>query len=65
MKKNQSHEYHSKRKENHVQSLARSPYEIDHSLTGIFKLKFENASIGIRYSIFGRSVFIGIYIPFF
>lgn len=40
----------SKRKENYVQSLARSPYEIDHSLTGIFKLKFENASIGIRYS---------------
>ena len=40
----------SKRKENEVQSLVRSPYEIDHSLTGIFKLKFKNTSIGIRYS---------------
>jgi len=40
----------SKRKENEVQFLARSPYEIDHSLTGIFKLKFDNTSIGIRYS---------------
>lgn len=40
----------SKRKENDVQSLARSPFEIDHSLTGIVKLKFNNASLGIRYS---------------
>lgn len=40
----------SKRKENEVQALIRSPYEIDHSLTGIFKLKFKNSSIGIRYS---------------
>jgi hypothetical protein len=40
----------SKRKEGEVQYLARSPYEIDHSLTGIFKIKFNNASLGIRFS---------------
>ena len=40
----------SRRKENQVASLARSPYEIDHSLTGIFTLKFNNTSLGIRYS---------------
>ncbi len=40
----------SKRKENDVLELLRSPYEIDHSLTGIFTMKFRNASLGIRYS---------------
>ncbi|MCJ7773909.1 MAG: TonB-dependent receptor, partial [Desulfobacterales bacterium] len=40
----------SKRKENEVLELLRSPYEIDHSLTGIFTMKFKNASLGIRYS---------------
>jgi hypothetical protein len=40
----------SKRKENEVPELLRSPYEIDHSLTGIFTMKFRNASLGIRYS---------------
>lgn len=40
----------SKRKENDVKTLARSPYEIDHSFTGIFTLKFNSASLGIRYS---------------
>jgi hypothetical protein len=40
----------SQRKENQVSSLARSPYEIDHSLTGIFTLKFKNTTLGIRYS---------------
>ena len=40
----------SKRKENDVNFLARSPYEIDHSLTGIFTFKFKNSSIGIRFS---------------
>jgi len=40
----------SKRKEGDVQCLAKSPYEIDHSLTGIFKMKFNNASLGIRFS---------------
>jgi len=41
---------HSKRKENDVSTLIRSPYEIDHSLTGIFKYEFNNASLGFRYS---------------
>lgn len=40
----------SKRKETDVLFLARSPYEIDHSLTAIFRLKFNKGSIGIRYS---------------
>jgi len=40
----------SKRKEHEVQILAKSPYEINHSLTGIFKWNFNNASLGIRYS---------------
>ena len=40
----------SKRKENKVLELLRSPYEIDHSLTGIFTMKFRNSSLGIRYS---------------
>ena len=41
---------HSRRKENEVQKLVRSPYEIDHSFTAIFALKFKNASLGVRYS---------------
>lgn len=40
----------SKRKENEVQELLCSPYEIDHSFTGIFTMKFRNASVGLRYS---------------
>lgn len=40
----------SKRKENDVPVLSRSPYEIDHSFTGYFTMKFKNASVGIRYS---------------
>jgi hypothetical protein len=40
----------SKRKEYDVRTLARSPYEIDHSLTGILTIKFKNASVGFRYS---------------
>jgi outer membrane cobalamin receptor len=41
---------HSKRKENDALVLSNSPYEIAHSLTGIFKWKFKNSSLGIRYS---------------
>lgn len=40
----------SKRKENEVLDLLRSPYEIDHSFTGIFTMKFRNASLGLRFS---------------
>ena len=40
----------SRRKEDEVQELRRSPYEIDHSLTGVFTVKFRSASLGIRYS---------------
>jgi len=40
----------SKRKENEALVLSNSPYEIAHSLTGIFKWKFKNSSLGIRYS---------------
>jgi hypothetical protein len=40
----------SKRKEDDTKSLVRSPYEIDHSFTGIFTLKIKNYSLGIRYS---------------
>ncbi len=40
----------SKRKENDALVLSNSPYEIAHSLTGIFKWKFKNSSLGIRYS---------------
>ncbi|MGB9004166.1 MAG: TonB-dependent receptor [Candidatus Aminicenantales bacterium] len=40
----------SKRKEDDIKSLVRSPYEIDHSFTGIFTLKIKNYSLGIRYS---------------
>jgi len=40
----------SKRKENDVLSLTTSPYEINHSFTGIFKYKFTNGSLGIRFS---------------
>ena len=41
---------HSNRKENDALVLSNSPYEIAHSLTGIFKWKFKNSSLGIRYS---------------
>lgn len=40
----------SQRKENDVLILTTSPYEINHSFTGIFKYKFHNASLGIRFS---------------
>ncbi len=41
----------SKRKENDVLMLAPSPYEIDHSLTFIFTWKFDDTSLGLRYSM--------------
>jgi hypothetical protein len=41
---------HSRRKENDAASLAPSPYEISHSLTGIFKWKWKTWSLGFRYS---------------
>jgi hypothetical protein len=40
----------SKRRENEVLTLARSPYEISHSLTGIIAWKGKNTSLGLRYS---------------
>jgi len=40
----------SKRKENDVLVLTTSPYEINHSFTGIIKYKFHDASLGIRFS---------------
>ncbi len=40
----------SKRKENDVLVLTASPYEIDHSFTGIFTYKFHDSSLGIRFS---------------
>ena len=40
----------SKRKENDAFVLSNSPYEIAHSLTAIFKWKFKDGSLGIRYS---------------
>jgi len=40
----------SKRKESDVLALTTSPYEITHSFTGIFKYKFTNGSLGIRFS---------------
>jgi len=40
----------SKRMENDVSVMARSPFEIDHSFTGIFTMKFRTATVGIRYS---------------
>jgi hypothetical protein len=40
----------SKRMENDVPVMARSPYEIDHSFTGIFSMNFRTATVGIRYS---------------
>jgi hypothetical protein len=40
----------SRRKENDTASLAPSPYEITHSLTGIFRWKWKTWSIGVRYS---------------
>jgi hypothetical protein len=41
---------HSQRKENDVLVLSTSPYEITHSLTGIFKLKFNSTTLGVRFS---------------
>ncbi|MBN1272215.1 MAG: TonB-dependent receptor [Candidatus Aminicenantes bacterium] len=41
---------HSRRKENDIPFLARSPYEITHSMTGVFSFKWDNMSLGIRYS---------------
>ncbi|MBN2244805.1 MAG: TonB-dependent receptor [Candidatus Aminicenantes bacterium] len=40
----------SQRKENEVLVLTTSPYEITHSLTGIFKLKFDSVNLGVRFS---------------
>jgi len=40
----------SMRKENDILFLATSPYEINHSFTGIFKYNFHDASLGIRFS---------------
>ena len=40
----------SKRKENDALVLSNSSYEIAHSLTAIFKWKFKDGSLGIRYS---------------
>jgi len=40
----------SKRKENDVLVLSTSPYEITHSVTGIFKLKFDSVNLGVRFS---------------
>ena len=40
----------SKRKEEMTDFLARSPYEIDHSFTAIFTIKFKGSSLSIRYS---------------
>jgi hypothetical protein len=41
---------HSQRKENDVLVLSTSPYEITHSVTGIFKLKFDSVNLGVRFS---------------
>jgi len=41
---------HSQRKENDADLMAPSPYEIRHSLTGIFKWKWKTWTLGIRYS---------------
>jgi len=41
----------SRRKEDDVLKLAHSPYEIDHSLTVIFTWKFDNTTLGLRYSM--------------
>ncbi|UCE41047.1 MAG: TonB-dependent receptor [Candidatus Aminicenantes bacterium] len=40
----------SKRREHEVQILTTSPYEISHSLTGIFQYKFKTGTLGIRFS---------------
>ncbi len=40
----------SKRKENDILTLTTSPHEIIHSITGIFRLKFNSGTLGIRYS---------------
>lgn len=41
---------HSRRREGDVPVLAPSPYAIDHSATGIFRWKFSQGSLGLRYS---------------
>jgi hypothetical protein len=41
---------HSRRQENEILSLARSPYDLTHSLTGIMTLKGKRSSLGVRYS---------------
>jgi len=64
----------SKRKENDVFMLTTSPYEINHSFTGIFKYNFHDTSLGIRFSyatglpytpLAGREWdgFNGVYVP--
>jgi hypothetical protein len=40
----------SKRRENEVLFLTTSPYEINHSFTGIIQYKFNNGTLGIRFS---------------
>lgn len=40
----------SKRKENDVLFLTSSPYEINHSFTGIIKYKFKTGTLGLRFS---------------
>ncbi len=40
----------SKRKENDVLVLTTSPYEINHSFTGIIKYKFNTGTLGLRFS---------------
>lgn len=40
----------SKREEEDIKSLSRSPYEIDHSFTIIFNLKRKMDSLGVRFS---------------
>ena len=41
---------HSRRQENEVLTLARSPYDLTHSLTGIVTVKGKRSSLGLRYS---------------
>jgi len=40
----------SKRREHEVLVLTTSPYEINHSFTGIFQYKFKSGTLGIRFS---------------
>jgi hypothetical protein len=41
---------HSQRKEHQVPFLTTSPYDITHSFTGIFTWKFNNGTVGLRFS---------------